>query len=206
VTISLEGFVFFGSAVKLLEEVKRHVVINTQLDDDSSDSDLTDDTAYARCSTEMSPLLASHKSKASSYSSPTKTSNAPHSPSKSSEHSGSFSQLQPVYGLTSDQIMAHHNKWKQIGSSSSEATTRRGDKKRDFTDVAIPEEDQDLLGHFSNQALGKLVMTDVFFVYLMNDCLYKWCYIEYCLLFCLTMFCYILSWLCCAVCVVCCDV
>ena len=166
VTISLEGFVFFGSAVKLLEEVKRHVVINTQSDENHSSEQEADDAPSlgpGGKATEMSPLLTPNRNKdknkntsSTSYASPTGTS--PHSPSRSSEHSGSFSHLQPVYGLTSDQIMAHHNKWKQLGSIATEQPTNRSHKKREFTDIGFLNEEKEErtsgLGPFAGQALG----------------------------------------------------
>jgi hypothetical protein len=152
VTISLEGFVFFGSAVKLLEEVKRHVVINTQSEESVDENEDVSDT---RASTEMSPLLTPKKKKVSAYSSPSRTQNGQHSPSKSSEHSESFSHMVPIYGLTSDQI-AHHNKWKQL-SNVAEDSSKRNDKKREFVDVAFspPPQTSSAMGKFANLTLGK---------------------------------------------------
>ena len=153
VTISLEGFVFFGSAVKLLEDVKRHVVINTQPDDgDAYDSPPQNSFRLeANASTELSPLLMSQNSGVKpNYTSPSR--HDPPSPSKSSEHSGSFTHLLPVYGLTSDQIMAHHTKWKQLGNCKSDTMSSKSIKAKSFKDMLSKTGN---LGDFSEQVLGK---------------------------------------------------
>ena len=144
VTISLSGFIFFGSAVQLLEEVKRHVIVVDSDDVGVSDDVGKEDEQCARrtnAAGEHTPLLerrwsmgqspsrrglvagqwaasspikmhsmsssgADQRTGASLVASPSEASSAP-----------SFSYLQTVNDMSSDQIMRHHEKWGRGGGA-----------------------------------------------------------------------------------------
>lgn len=150
---------FFGSAVKLLEEVKRHVVINTSPGEGirGNDQDVSGDSdreggSYNHAG-EASPLLHSSLSTRASYTSPTGSGpqedplHYPLSPTKNADHG-----LPPVYDLTSDQIMAHHTKWKHTCEANTHGNHGSVKNGEGFTDVDAPENED--LGCFSSQALG----------------------------------------------------
>lgn len=154
VTISLSGFIFFGSAVQLLEEVKRHViVVDVALEPDEGSSEM----AWAEHLDESTPLMRGRAGEHKAYSSlehsvvHSKSCLAPPSPmpirlpetpeecsqqrvsssftSQCSNRSHgnialSYSHLAPIYDLSSDGIMRRHEKWQKCGKSSDSAPSR----------------------------------------------------------------------------------
>jgi hypothetical protein len=153
VTISLSGFIFFGSAVQLLEEVKRHVIVVEDESEAGGDGEMVGGScdqpnehtplvmrwrqqqatassfsSLASSSPMLIQLPASeqHSSQQSKQLSSSHTSQSSHHSHSSS--APSFSHLAPIYDLSSDQIMRQHEKWQKC--VSAENTPQRSTRAR----------------------------------------------------------------------------
>lgn len=92
VTISLQGFIFFGSAVKILSDVKKHVVIATDADH---------------------PISAPSPDKSDQVKSADATVSYQHETSSPPMPIPAVHQMQSVYTMSGEEMLRHHEKWAQ---------------------------------------------------------------------------------------------